>query len=291
MDPVVARKTWRTIEPVHGMIYFTPDGPVEYGAIGISNARMGYFASRVAALGAVSAEVVISTFFNFNPSLIRRHVPSVWDKASPEQVTDARHRAVDSSLRRAFGPEGLASAELRELAGLLRTAAEVAMSRPEGRTLFAAHAAQPWPDETHMILWHAQTLLREFRGDGHIAALVTEGLSGIEALLSHAASGDVSAEVLRSSRAWSTEEWEAGRLGMVERGLLAATADGAVVFTDEGRAQRDRIERITDIQSTAPYAALGGERCDRIRQIGRPFSQMVIDAGLLTIDPKRFFAD
>lgn len=291
MDPVTAKKTWRTLEPVHGMIYFTPDGAVEYGAIGISSARMGYFASRVAPLGAASAEVVISTFFNFNPSLIRRSVPAVWAMVTPEQVTAARLRAVDSSLRRAFGQDGLASAELGELASLLRTAAEEAVLRPEGRPLFAAHAAQPWPEEPHMVVWHAQTLLREFRGDGHIAALVTEGLSGIEALLSHAASGDVAAEVLRSSRAWSSEEWEAARLGMVERGLLAATADGSVAFTDAGRAQRERIEQITDQQALAPYVALGDERCDRVREIGRPFSKMVIDAGLLVVDPKRFFGE
>jgi len=32
-------------------------------------------------------------------------------------------------------------------------------------------------------------LLREYRGDGHIAALVAHGLSGIEALITHIATG------------------------------------------------------------------------------------------------------
>jgi hypothetical protein len=32
MDPVVARKTWRTIEPVHAMIDFAPEGREAYAA-------------------------------------------------------------------------------------------------------------------------------------------------------------------------------------------------------------------------------------------------------------------
>ena len=67
MDPIIARKTWRTAEPIHGMIYFVPEGPEQYAKLGIGEGQAGYFASRSAPMGAASAELVIATFFNFNP--------------------------------------------------------------------------------------------------------------------------------------------------------------------------------------------------------------------------------
>ena len=190
------------------MIYFTPDASSAYTAIGISSPRAGYFLSRSSAMGAVSADVVIATFFNFHPGLVRRAMENGWATAAPETVTAARLDAVDASLRRAFGPELLGSAELGIAAELTRRAALVACEHPEGRPLFAGHASLPWPDEAHLVVWHAQTLLREFRGDGRVAALTLAGLSGLDALLSHAGSGDVPAEVLRHTGV------ERGRMGV-----------------------------------------------------------------------------
>ena len=66
---------------------------------------------------------------------------------------------------------------MAELAGLLREACTV-LRAPEGRPLYAGHADLPWPDEPLLELWHAASLLREHRGDGHIAALLHAGLTG-----------------------------------------------------------------------------------------------------------------
>jgi len=284
MDALTARKTWRSMEAVHGMIYFTPDAPPAYAAVGITSARGGYFASRVAAMGAVPAEVVIATFYNFHPALVRRSMENVWTLSSPTAMLTARLNAVDSSLRRAFGDEVLESVELAEAAGLTQRAALVACERLEGRPLFAAHASLPWPDEPHLALWHGQSLLREYRGDGHISALTLEGLSGLEALISHAASGDVPAAVLRASRAWSDDEWAAGIEALAARGIV--DSDGA--FTDAGRAQRQAIEDATDRAALAPYEALGDDNALTLRGTGRTLTKLVIEAGLLAIDPKRF---
>ncbi|MFN8021776.1 MAG: hypothetical protein U0Q03_09645 [Acidimicrobiales bacterium] len=286
-SPADARRTWRSLEAVHGMIYFTPDAPPRYAEVGVTHHRSGYFGSRAAAMGAVTPDVVIATFFNFHPGLVRRVTTGLWDATTPDQLLTARLAAVDSSLRRAFGDEVLASAELADAATTLRRAAEVACERPEGRPLFAGHAGLPWPDEPHLVLWHAQTLLREFRGDGHIAALVGEGLGGLDALISHAGSGDVPAAVLQATRAWSDDEWAAGVASMAERGLVHA--DGS--FTDEGRAQRERIEAATDRLAVAPWAAIGADSCESLRAIGKDLSRRVIDAGLLAVDPKRYLED
>ncbi|MEX0847039.1 MAG: hypothetical protein WD023_04600 [Ilumatobacteraceae bacterium] len=284
LSPTDARRTWRSLEAVHGMIYFSSFAPPEYAQVGVSKHRTGYFASRAAAMGAVDTEVVVATFYNFAPGLVRHAMRDAWTLTTPAAMLAARLRAVDASLRHAFDDELLASAEMAQAASWLREAAMVACARPEGRPLFAGHAALPWPDEPHLVLWHAQTLLREFRGDGHIAALVMEDMTGLDALVSHAAAGDVPAAALQATRAYTDDEWSAGVASMAARGLVHA--DGT--FTDDGRAQRDRVEAATDRLAVTPWAALGAERCEQLRTFGKVVSRRVVDAGLMQIDPARF---
>lgn len=282
----MARKTWRTLEPIHGMIYFVPEADECYAKIGLRGGRMGYFASRAAAMGAVPAEVVIATFYNFNPDLVRRCVPEAWSLAAPAHITRARLEAVDLSLRRGLGDEALASAELAEAAELARRAAAAAAEDLHGRPLFAAHASLPWPSAPHLVLWHAQTLLREYRGDGHIAALLLAGLDPVEALVTHAAVGEVPVDVLRATRAWPATDWEAGCDRLRERGLITDATQPT--FTEAGWALRKTIEDQTDVSSLPPYEALGEEACTRLRALVRPLSQSVLAAGLLTPDPSRY---
>jgi len=272
-----ARRVFRALETIHGMIYFAPQAQARYDALGLSG-RMGYFASRSAAMGPVPAEVVIATFYNFEPEHVRGAIPAAWDIASPAQILDARHAGADEALRHALGDE-IGSAEMKELAELLRPCALRACEQLEGRALFAAHAALPWPDEPHMVLWHAQTLLREYRGDAHVGLLMTHGLSGLEALITHAASGEVPAAALLSTRSWPQSAWDAALADLAQRGIV--DAHGA--FTPAGQSQRDEIEAETDARSAYAYAALTDDEAERIVQAGRRLSRLVIDAGLLRI--------
>src|SRR3954469_14372506 len=98
MNPIVARKTWRTAEPIHGMIYFAPEADAAYRAIGLAGNPPAYFASRAAPMGWVPAESVIATFYNFNPALVRSAIPSSWAKADPGTITEARIGAADAAL-------------------------------------------------------------------------------------------------------------------------------------------------------------------------------------------------
>jgi hypothetical protein len=273
MDPQIARKTWRTLEIIHGFVYFSPDAEPAYTAAGLKPGRMGYFASRSAPMGAVAAEVVIATFFNFNPSLVRSVIPEAWSLASPADVLAARLDVADRGLRRILG-DGVGSPELTEAADLARQAAEVACEHPEGRPLFAGHASLPWPNEPHLVLWHAQTLLREYRGDAHIAALTLDGLTGLEALVCHAASGDVPEDTLRTTRAYAEDEWAAGVDALRSRGIVTT---GPLAFTEEGRRRRAWVEQVTDEQSVRPYEALGDDGCERLRALARPFSKAIAE--------------
>ncbi len=264
-----ARKTWRTAEPVHGMIYFVPEAAAAYARLGVTG-RAGYFASRAAPMGAVSGEVVVSTFFNFNPELVHAAIPRAWEAAAPAALVAARFDAADAAFRRVLGDAVVGSEEMRRAAALLRTAAEEAAHRVEGRPLAAGHAEVAWPDAPHLVLWHAQSVLREYRGDGHVALLVTHGLSGLEALVTHGAAGDVPAAVLKSTRAWSDEAWDEAADALRGRGWLER-GDG-LRFTEWGAAQRRAIEDGTDVLAAAPYDALGDERCTELRALMRPWS-------------------
>jgi hypothetical protein len=266
-----ARKTWRTLEPLHGMIYFVPEAAEVYEQLGITG-RDGYFASRAAPMGAVSADVVAATFFNFNPELVHAAIPRAWTITTPEALVAARFEAVDASTRRLLGDEVVTSDQMFRAAELARIAAEDAGTRAEGRPLAAGHAHLDWPRAPHLVLWHAQSILREYRGDGHIALLVTHGLSGLDALVTHAAAGDVPAHLLRSTRGWTDRQWDAAVASMRARGWLADSDE--LTLSEWGKEQRQEIEDQTDTLAAAPYAVLGDESCAELRSLVRPWSKV-----------------
>ena len=271
MEPLMARKMWRTLEPYHGMIYFAPEATAAYESLGVMGLD-GYFAARAAPMGAVPAEVVVATFFNFNPEIVHAAIPAVWATATPAEMLGARLGAADAALRRALG-ESLDDPSIGRAAGLARTAAEACTTA--GRPLYAGHASLPWPAAPHVALWHAISLLREFRGDGHVACLVGAGLDGIDALVMHAASGEVPRSVLQGSRHWDDTAWDASVGRLHDRGLT--TADGAL--TEAGATRRQHIEDQTDALALAPWAALGEDGCDELRSLVRPLSKAIVAGG------------
>jgi hypothetical protein len=264
------------------MIYFAPEASESYARLGIRQ-EAGYFASRAAPMGAVGAETVIATFYNFSPRLVRTAVTDVWATAAPADVLEARLEAADASLRRMLG-DAVDSPEMKRAAELARSAAERATEQCAGRPLFAGHAGLSWPEAPHQVVWHAQTLLREFRGDGHIAALVINDLDPVEALVMHVASGDVPSGFLRATRGWSDAEWDAGVERLRQRGWVEdPDRDRAGDSTDlalsgTGAAVRQEIEDATDRMAVFPYEALGEEACAELRALARPFSRAVVDA-------------
>jgi len=264
-----ARSAHRVLEPIHTMVYFVPEAADRYAEAGITGGMRGYFASRSAPLGVVPAEVVIATFYNFAPAMVRKAIPSAWEKATPEAVLAARLAAADAALTRLLG-DIVSSDEMAEAAALAReatTAADVV-----GRPLYAAHAALPWPEPAHLQLWHAATLLREHRGDGHIAALVLAGLSGGEAVVSYLATGrSMPEDLLRSTRGYTEEEWAALKQQLRDKGLF--TDDDQ--FTAAGQQQRDEIEARTDAAASAPYDHLGPDRTERLTELVRPWARSI----------------
>ncbi|MEJ2870106.1 hypothetical protein WCD74_20220 [Actinomycetospora sp. OC33-EN08] len=273
MEHTDVARLYRRLEPLHSMIYFAPEVGEELAPLGIEHPRAQYFAHRSAAMGAVGPGVVTATYFNFNPALIARFVPGIWSSAAPADVLNARLRAADSALRRLL-TDAVSSREVERAGVLARRASEACT--PEDRTLYAAHADLPWPDEPHLLLWHAVTLLREYRGDGHLHALLGAGLSGLEALVLHTATGrGFVPEVAQKTRGWSVEQWGDAAAGLRERGLLD---DGALALSTAGAALREDVEAETSRLSAAPMESLGDDAAE-LAELAGGLAKRVLAAG------------
>ncbi|WP_185910824.1 SCO6745 family protein [Streptomyces sp. WAC07149] len=277
IEPGRVRHLWQLLEPLHALLYFAPQSLEEAAALGFDTGERwpSYFAWRAAPLGAAGPDRVGSAFYSFSPEMVGRYIPAAWDVASPEVVLAARERAVDRAYRALLG-DRVDSPELAEAAALARRAAEAA--DVEGRPLAAANAALAWPSAPHLVLWHAATILREHRGDGHIAALRAAGLDPVEALVSFAAIGAAPEETFQS-RQWSAPDWAAARERLVRRGLLEPA--GPATATAAGRALRAEVERHTDELAAGPCEALGSADLERLAGLLGDFWVAAIGSGLL----------
>ena len=284
MDPLVARRTAGTLEPVHATVYFAAEPQEEYEAIGLDvkgNRAVGYFPGRAAAMGAVTSPVVQATFYVFSPLAAAFGIDGVWDAVSPADVQAARRRGIDRALRRLCG-DLLDTPDVVEAVELARTAAEAC--RPEGRPLYAAHAALDWPTEPHLQLWHAITLLREYRGDGHVAALLQAGITAPQAGVLDVAFGTMwTRELWRRTRAYSPEEYDLAVGELRGRGWVQAETED---LTEEGRAAREEVEHRTDLAAIAPWQRIGEDGAARLRELVRPLSRAIVDGGGMA-PPKR----
>jgi hypothetical protein len=233
---------------------------------------MGYFAGRVAPMGRVGPEIVFATFYNFSMTHVRRALPDAWTFAPPSAALEARLVGSVAALRRGFADRELAEA-VETAAMLARVAAESAPM--EGRTLFAANRALPWPEEPTAALWHASTLLREHRGDGHVAALTAAGIHGREANVLQSAAGVVPRDVFEVARHYDDAEWDSISGGLVGRGLL--DRDGNL--TPQGKAIRADVEDRTDALALSAYDALGDKQLQQLVDALVPLTRAVIATG------------
>ncbi|GAB2873216.1 hypothetical protein GCM10027074_46160 [Streptomyces deserti] len=269
------RRMWHLLEPLHAVLYYAPEALEEAAALGCDTRERwpSYFPYRAAPLGAAGAEQVTSAFYSFSPRMVVEYVERAWAVAGPDAVLKARSRAIDRAYRAIFG-DLLDRPELVEAAALARRAAEAVDTA--GRPLAAANAALDWPDPAHLQLWHAATILREHRGDGHLAALLVAGLDPAESLVSFAAIGAASVERFES-RGWSATEWAAARDRLAARGLVGA--DGTA--TESGRDLRHRVEQDTDRLAAGPWQALGPDGTARLAELLGDYWVAVLSSGLL----------
>ena len=278
MEPVgvettsaIARRMFELVEPI-GVIPYSADEPNEtMFALGFTNYWDTYFAGRAAPLGLVPAEVVDALFYNFAPGEVARHIPNVWRTTTPDLAIAARQLGCVKALRRILGdrvdtPSFALAAELLTKAA---TSAPV-----EGRPMYAALRAIPIPNDVVARVFHAASLLREHRGDGHIAALMVEGVGGLEAHVLLALDMNMPAEKFGRIHHLPAAQLGAVIDGMRDRDLIGE--DGWL--SEHGRAVKQRVESLTDRLAARPYESLEPSELDELVGALEPLAALLLAA-------------
>ncbi len=271
-DASVARRMFDLVEPI-GVIPYSADDPNEaMFALGFTNYWDTYFAGRAAPLGSsVPAEVVHALFYNFAPGEVARHIPKVWATTTPEAAIAARQEGCVNALNRILGGLVDTSDFTRAVALLTKAATSAPL---EGRPLYASLRSLRLPEEPVARLFHAASLLREHRGDGHVAALMAEGIGGLEAhvllALDMGIPGPTFGRIHHLPSAQLTDLID----GMKARGLIEDEA----TFTPAGREAKDRVEALTDKLAVAPYEVLEPAELDELMAALEPLAQQLIAA-------------
>ena len=273
MSTAMARRLFQLVEPVAVVTYMASEPTEALMALGLRNVWDAYFAGRAAPLGRdVPAAVVHALFYNFADGEVARHIPGVWDMVTPEAANAARERGTVAALRRILG-------DLADAPGVARAADLVIKAgrsaRTDGRALYAAVRTLPVPNEPVARLWHGANLLREHRGDGHNAALLTLGIAGTEAHVLHALSEGMPAESF-------------GRVAHLPRAQLAAVVDrmrarGLVGadgwLTAAGRRTKELVESLTDELAAPAYDVLEPTELDQLLEDLEPLAGVLVAAG------------
>ncbi|MGB3772126.1 MAG: hypothetical protein WBA00_13365 [Rhodococcus sp. (in: high G+C Gram-positive bacteria)] len=277
----LARAAYQTFEPFHIAAYFNP----ELGAAGKDTGldpHAWYVGARAAPMGECTASVVTAAFYSFNGTLVERSWPSAV-AAGLDKVSDRRYAALDTVLGDALG-------DLRSEPHLVELTKRIndlmGSASFAGRSLSAAWHSSESPDVPHLALWHAIAVLREWRGDGHIAALVDACLDPIEAVVFHEATHPAPAaprrvmgrRITQLTREWSDEEWGAAAERLSIRGVLTS-ADGVETLTDAGVELDRHIEERTDIMASSIWQ--GVDDGEELITSGRPYVKAIISAGFL----------
>ncbi|MGE2833377.1 SCO6745 family protein [Mycobacterium sp. SMC-4] len=268
-QPSIARRLFDRFEPVHAVTYFAPEARAALDGLGYRGFWMGYFAARSAPFGVVPPEVVTAAFYSFTPERVAKALPAAWDVASPDDALSVRLESAVAALRRA-GVTDEEAAAAAEPAARAAAGADVG-----GRPLYAANRALPWPDEPLARLWHSVTLLREHRGDGHVAVLTAQRLSGRDANVLHAAAGRVPEAMIKRGRDYDDAQWAQCQDGLRRRGLL----DGTGALTDAGRELKQHIEDATDSAALTAFDVLDDTDVESLFRALTPITRKVVAAG------------
>lgn len=272
----VARDLWQLLEPIHAVVYFAPEPLEEFRTAGYRGFWMGYFAGRAAPLGSVGTDVVHALFYNFAYERVSRAVPAAWSFAPPDEALVARTRGSVRALRRALGE----AADGPDVARAAELAMRAARSAPlEGRALFAANRSLPVPEEPLAQLWHAATLLREHRGDGHVAVLSAAGIAGRDSHVLHAIASGIPRAVYTPARDFDAAEWMSRHDALSERGLVE---DGRL--SPRGQQLKAEIEERTDQLAATAYDALTDSELDELARLLRPLTRAVVREGDIPLD-------
>jgi hypothetical protein len=277
-----ARRLRDAIEPIAMVHVHSQEAREQYEAIGLARWQ-GYVLGRAGTLGLPPAGLVVATFGAFEPEMLTGSYEAALATASVPDALAAKLAGATRCLHRVFGEP---MRDVEEVVTVLRGGLDRAPVF--GNPLFAGHAALEWPGDAWARLWHATNLLREFRGDAHVAALVSHGIGGLESnLLTEARVGMAGRDYTRT-RSWSEEDIEAATADLLDRLLITRDGD-RIRLTERGAALRDDVEDATEaaldpvLEGMEHGLDLAVERCLR-------WSREIRDAGAFPDDDEKLLA-
>jgi hypothetical protein len=246
-DGALVRRLGVLVESIHAIVYFAPEPQAGYAELGLRGYWRGYFASRSAALGAAGPELVTALFGGFAPAMVARALPEVWTIASPQQVQAARRAGATAALRRLLDDHHLTGVAA---AAELTSRCVQALPLP-GRPMAAAQSGLPRPAEPLAALWHDCTVLREHRGDGHLAAVAICGLVWPEP---HLLAGRQVDARQQQYRGWDDLTWQRAANQVRER-------------------DADELEAVTDQLAAPAYQALTASERTELARLLEPLAR------------------
>jgi hypothetical protein len=279
-DPADAAKVsgWMlgVLGVLHAPVYRSRELRARLADHGIEDRMAAYLAQRSAPLGLPTgrpdAPLVIATFYGFAPEAVAQRIPAVWDAATPTQVMSATFASMQELLGRVLADHPAAVAELAQLLAPVADAHPIA-----GRPLAAAWSGVARTGDPLLDLWLATSVIRESRGDGHLALLVAAGVGPLASHLITTGDGAEVRETLLGMRGWSADQVAATAEVLRAQGLLDAEGRR----TDTCRALRDDLERRTDQLSAPPWEAAGPEAVSRIGDLALELLPALLASGTL----------
>jgi len=267
-----ARRLRNLVEPLAAGVYFAPEAQQRYEALGL-NYFEGYFCSRGACLGNAPWSVICAAFGAFKPAVVEQAVTGGWSKTDAEVLLEARRDGATEQLNRLLGEPG---PEVMQATDILFSLTEGV--DPSGRMLYSGLSVLPVPDTPMGRLWRAADLVREHRGDGHIAAWVSRTDSCEITLLTELTWG-LQPGAYVFTRGWDQDDVDAARARLQERRLL----DGEGQLTESGRAFRAEIEHSTDLAEREILDRLG-DRAGELFSLIRPLAKTIVENGGYPVD-------
>ena len=276
-----SRNLGALLEPIAGQVYFSPECHASYQALGFAGSRgeqdgvampdrPAYFTSRGSVMGQVSGQVVTATFAVFNPAVVIPAVEQGWSLTDAATICDARDRGAIAQLERILGKSPTGIERANEI--LLRAFTPL---RVEGRALFAGLKGLQMPTTPIGKLWRLADALREYRGDSHIAAWVSQGLDAVELCLLTDSFSGLPLRTYSATRGWRDTDFDPATERLVAKGLLDAKTG---TYTEEGRKLRELIEVKTDEQMRQAIEAIGND-FDELSGLLAPWGAAIKSAG------------
>ncbi len=272
-----ALQTWAQLESLHDLTYFAKECRASYKQLGVADSWARYFGGRAAPLGRVEPGIVTAVFYSFAGRNVAAAIPSVWETATPDQFVEARFHGLMAAWDRIMDQSPLApDQEVVVRAGQI---ADKAANNGDtsGHPLYAANLSVQPLDDPVSKLFHAATLIREYRGDCHNNLLAVNQIGGCQAHILMVAIGAEERSAAQKSRGYTDAEWMEGSEELIARGLI----DQDLNIKPEGRAFRSELELRTNLLMTTLFDAVTDAELGELQALTAPIEMAIAESSSL----------